>query len=80
MAESYLGEIRNSVVVFEGLSSPLPEGTKARVEPVDIAAALAHLSNSLLSVAGTASGLPADLAENHDHYLHRAPRRPAPTA
>jgi hypothetical protein len=34
------------------------------------------LSNFLLRVAGTAEGLPSDLAENHDHYLYGAPRRP----
>ena len=30
---------------------------------------------ALLEVAGTAEGLPPDLAHNHDHYLHGAPRR-----
>ena len=30
---------------------------------------------ALQSVAGTAQGLPADFAHNHDHYLHGAPRR-----
>ncbi len=28
----------------------------------------------LLRNAGTAEGLPADLARNHDHYLYGAPR------
>jgi len=30
---------------------------------------------ALLELAGSATGLPADLAQNHDHYLHGAPRR-----
>jgi len=30
---------------------------------------------SLLELAGTAEGLPADLAEQHDHYLHGTPKR-----
>ena len=30
---------------------------------------------ALLEVAGTAQGLPNDLAQNHDHYLHGTPRR-----
>lgn len=30
---------------------------------------------ALLEVAGTAEGLPADFAENHDHYLHGAPKK-----
>lgn len=29
----------------------------------------------LLQMAGTVDGLPADLAENHDHYLYGTPRR-----
>ncbi|MDO8539841.1 MAG: hypothetical protein Q7S40_05320 [Opitutaceae bacterium] len=29
----------------------------------------------LLRVAGTAEGLPPDLAVNHDHYLYGRPRR-----
>ena len=31
--------------------------------------------DTLLEFAGTARGLPSDLAENHDHYLHGAPKR-----
>ena len=31
--------------------------------------------SALLEVAGSAEGLPADFAENHDHYLHGADRR-----
>lgn len=31
--------------------------------------------DALLEFAGTAEGLPADLAENHDHYLHGPPKR-----
>jgi hypothetical protein len=29
----------------------------------------------LLRSAGCMSGLPVDLAEQHDHYLHGTPRR-----
>lgn len=29
----------------------------------------------LLKLAGTAKGLPKDLAKNHDHYLHGAAKR-----
>lgn len=38
-------------------------------------AASTSWGNALLEVAGTAEGLPADLARNHDHYLHGAPKR-----
>lgn len=30
---------------------------------------------ALLEVAGTAEGLPQDMAQNHDHYLHGTPKR-----
>ena len=32
------------------------------------------LGERLLRFAGTAAGLPADLAESHDHYIHGTPR------
>ena len=63
----------------------LPNLTRPELEKVD-----AHLhellcrnratsskswGEALLEVAGTARGLPNDLAQNHDHYLHGTPRR-----
>ena len=77
MAETFTGEVRGGVVVFEG-SPPFPDGTKVRVERVEMDAALSELSALLLGVAGKATGLPADLAENHDHYLHGTPKRMNP--
>jgi hypothetical protein len=35
----------------------------------------ARWGDALLEIAGTAEGLPADFAENHDHYLHGAPKQ-----
>lgn len=32
------------------------------------------LGAALLQFAGTAEGLPADMAENHDHYIHGIPK------
>jgi hypothetical protein len=32
------------------------------------------IGSALLEIAGTAEGLPRDMARNHDHYLHGAPR------
>ena len=69
------GEVRGGVVVFAGSPPPLPEGTKVRIERVDMETALGELSAMLMAVAGKASGLPSDLAENHDHYLHGTPKR-----
>lgn len=75
MAETYTGEVRNGVVVFDEGTPPLPEGMKVRVEPAELEPALKRLSDDLLAVAGTAEGLPEDLAENLDHYLHGLPKR-----
>lgn len=33
------------------------------------------IGDVLLQVAGTAEGLPRDMARNHDHYLHGSPIR-----
>jgi hypothetical protein len=86
MAETYTGEIRNGVVVFDPVA-PLPEGTKVRVEPVDRLETLTSGSDSdpiagtralLLAWARkaeeTAPPLPSDLAENRNHYAHGKPR------
>ncbi len=86
MAETYTGEIRNGVVVFDP-GAPLPEGMKVRVEPIERAETLTSESDSE-PIAGTRAMLlawarkaeeiaprfPSDLAENHDHYAHGKPR------
>ncbi len=77
MAETYYtGEVRNGMVVFdEGATPAWPEGTKVQVKAVDMKAALRDLSAGLRSLAGRAEGLPEDMAENLDHYLHGQPKR-----
>jgi hypothetical protein len=60
------------------LADPLPlaDGTEVEVDvrPVAPAAPPAPGEPSVLEelqdLAGTVEGLPADLAENHDHYLY----------
>ncbi len=74
------GHIENGHVVF---NTPvvLPEGTKVTVSVQAESASseqadeLPTLYDRLKSVAGKAKGLPADLAINHDHYLHGQPKR-----
>ena len=75
MAETYTGQVQNGVIVFDESISPLPEGTRVQVEPVDMESAIRDLSRILLEFAGTVQGLPSDLAEQHDHYLHGTPKR-----
>ena len=75
MAETFTGEVRNGVVVFDEGTPTLPDGTKVRVEQADVKQALAKLSADLRALAGSAEGLPEDLAENLDHYLHGHPKQ-----
>lgn len=71
------GIVQNGVIVFPtGLS--LPEGTKVKIEPVSPPNAddsQEGTLTSLLKFVGIANDLPTDMALNHDHYLHGAPKR-----
>ena len=78
MAEVYVGEIRDGVVVFEGPAPPLPSGTKVRIEPIpanEPSTPTPTLADRLRPVIGTVTGLPPDMADQHDHYLHGTPKR-----
>lgn len=76
MPESFAGEVRNGVVVFLDGAPPLPEGTKVQIKPVAADdATTPTLADRLRAVVGSAKGLPADLAGQHDHYLHGTPKR-----
>jgi hypothetical protein len=75
MAQTYAGEVRNGVVVFEGNPPPLPEGAKVRVELVQQPARPKTLAERYAAIIGIAEGLPPDMAEEHDHYIHGTPRR-----
>jgi hypothetical protein len=69
----YEGTIKNGVVVIEN-GAVLPEGTRVRVVPMT-ESSRETLGQRLLKFAGTAKGLPPDMARNHDHYLHGAPKQ-----
>ncbi len=70
---TYQGTVKNGVVVFDG-EPPLPDGARVSVEPADMAPKRT-LAERLKPVIGIAKGLPPDLAENHDHYLHGRPKQ-----
>ena len=71
---SYVGRVHNGVVVVENGAALPPDGTLVRIEPVE-GPAPASLTDKLLAWAGQGIDLPADLAANHDHYLHGQERR-----
>ncbi|MCI0457912.1 MAG: hypothetical protein L0Z62_13175 [Gemmataceae bacterium] len=70
------GVVKNGVVVLEGGCS-LAEGTPVEVvvksELAKEAPRPTHAA--LLELAGTVTDLPSDMARNHDHYIHGAPKR-----
>ncbi len=70
----YTGKIRGGVVVLEG-APPLKEGTIVAVEPIAQSGRAPTLGQRLKRFSGSARGLPRDMAQNHDHYLHGRPRK-----
>lgn len=75
---TYRGRVQNGVVVLDD-GAELPDGMAVRVEPVETPGDASQDSDEfvrrMLEIAGTAEGLPADLARNHDHYLHGHPKK-----
>jgi hypothetical protein len=69
----YHGRVKDGVIVLDE-SVELPEGTEVRVEPVSSRSAKS-LAQRFADVIGAATDLPDDLAMNHDHYLHGAPKK-----
>ena len=76
MAEAYTGQVRDGVIVLDDGMPSLPDGARVQVrpEPQSISE-LPSLADRMRSMIGRAKGLPPDLAENHDHYLHGLPKR-----
>ncbi len=70
---SYRGHVSNGVVVLED-GADLPDGTEVRVEPVETSPRKT-LYERFKNVARKAEGLPADFAEQHDHYIHGSPKK-----
>ena len=74
------GTVVNGVVVWDG-GTPPPDGTTVTAavlkSPTDTAGVepVSPLAASFLKFAGKAVGLPEDMADQHDHYLHGTPKR-----
>ena len=74
----YSGIVKNGVVVLKE-GAEIPDGTEVRVEPVaqnaSVPAEGPTLAEQFANVIGTVPDLPSDMAAQHDHYLHGAPKR-----
>jgi predicted DNA-binding antitoxin AbrB/MazE fold protein len=72
---TYRGHIHNGVVVLDEPVT-LPEGAKVEVNVVVTGEEASKKPRRLIDLAGIIeSGLPTDLALNHDHYLHGQPKK-----
>lgn len=69
------GHIRNGTVVLDE-PVKLPDGTSVEVDVRTVTAVHEGptLYERMRDVIGIAPGLPADMAENHDHYIHGTPK------
>jgi len=68
------GTVVNGTIVLDEPVALL-NGSRVEVEVKAQARAATPLGEALLKLAGTAVGLPEDMAEQHDHYLHGTPKR-----
>lgn len=69
----YAGRVKGGVVVLEDAGC-LPEGVRVCVRPIEPGHEAGALGERLLRFAGIADELPSDMAENHNHYIHGAPK------
>ena len=68
------GTVMNGTIVLDDPAA-LPNGARVEVEVKAQAKEASPLGEALLKLAGTAVSLPADMAEQHDHYIHGTPKR-----
>jgi hypothetical protein len=73
------GTVTNGVVVLDGAAT-VPEGTRVRVTVPPLQARAVPPADEptmkwLLRYSGAIEDMPADFAEQHDHYIHGTPKR-----
>jgi hypothetical protein len=76
---TYRGRVKNGVIVLDPPAA-LPEGCQVEVAPVldesrPPAQSTRTLAERYAAIIGIVQDLPVDLSEQHDHYIHGAPRR-----
>ncbi|NLF07764.1 MAG: hypothetical protein GX594_07260 [Pirellulaceae bacterium] len=70
----YRGHVRNGVIELDD-PPELPEGIEVQVAVAQFETPDSTLGERLMKFAGKLEGLPSDLARNHDHYSHGAPKK-----
>jgi hypothetical protein len=72
---SYTGTVENGVVKLPP-EAQWPDGTRVRLEALEPPAGRHRFVEELRAIAATMpSDLPAEWAEQHDHYIHGTPKR-----
>ena len=76
---THRGHVKNGQITLDE-PARLPEGAEVTVEVVEHSEGFPSegaptIWDKLLKLAGTADGLPSDMAENHDHYLYGIPKK-----
>lgn len=69
----YEGHVAGGVIVLDD-NANLAEGTRVRIVPITTQEPRT-LAEKFQNVIGKASGLPDDMAAEHDHYIHGSPKR-----
>jgi hypothetical protein len=64
----YYGKVVNGTVVLPP-DVQLPEGATVSVQPLET------LADHLKDFIGIVDDMPADWAEQHDHYIHGTPKK-----
>jgi hypothetical protein len=67
------GVVQNGVIVPDDAAA-LPEGTRVRITPVP-GEEPRPFGERFAQFKGAASGLPADMAKQHEHYRLGTPKR-----
>ena len=68
-------KLRIEVVVPDAKTPRTQGGSDQGSQAGEQSPARPAIWDKLLKLAGTVKGLPPDMAENHDHYIHGAPKR-----
>jgi len=72
------GTVKDGVVILE-CTPPLADGTRVEVIVPSTVSTPSEAQEPtlrfLLKYAGIANDLPADMAEQHDHYIHGTPKK-----
>ena len=72
---SFIGTVTEDGTISVPQEVKLPKGTQVRIEEIPSPTGSPTIWDKLSEFAGLATDLPSDLAENHDHYAHGAPKR-----